>query len=76
MPWYCAVNDLQKLRAIFAGLRLPVSSENAKKITVRIEAEIGKNRHYWSSANNMRGFNLVFYVDRQSYLVRNEDIKW
>ena len=70
------MNDLQKLREIFSGLRLPVSNENAKKITVRIEAEIGKNRHYWSSANNMRGFNLVFYVGRQSYLVRNEDIKW
>ena len=69
------MNDLQKLRAIFAGLRLPVSGENAKKITTRIDAEIGKNRHYWSSANNMRGFNLVFYVGRQSYLVRNEDIK-
>ena len=70
------MNDLQKLRAIFTGLRLPVSSENAKTITVRIEAEIGKNRHYWSSANNMRGFNLVFYVGRKSFLVRNEDIKW
>ena len=69
------MNDLQKLRAIFTGLRLPVSSENAKTITVRIEAEIGKNRHYWSSANNMRGFNLYFCVGRQSYLVRNEDIK-
>ena len=70
------MNDLQKLRAIFSGLRLPVSGEDAKKITARIDAEIGKNRHYWSSANNMRGFNLVFYVGRQSYLVRNEDIKW
>ena len=69
------MNDLQKLRAIFRGLRLPVSNENAKKITVRIDAEIGKNRHYWSSANNMRGFNLVFYVGRQSYVVRNADIK-
>ena len=70
------MNDLQKLRAIFMGLRLPVSHENAKKITMRIDSEIGKNRHYWSSANNMRGFNLVFYVGRQSYLVRNEDVKW
>ena len=70
------MNDLQKLREIFSGLRLPVSGENAKKITARIDAEIGKNRHYWSSANNMRGFNLVFYVGRKSFLVRNEDIKW
>ena len=69
------MNDLQKLRAIFSGLRLPVSGEDAKKITARIDVEIGKNRHYWSSANNMRGFNLVFYVGRQSYLVRNADIK-
>ena len=69
------MNDLQKLRAIFSGLRLPVSGENTKKITARIDAEIGKNRHYWSSANNMRGFNLVFYVGRQSYTVRNADIK-
>ena len=69
------MNDLQRLRAIFAGLRLPVSSENAKKITARIDAEIGKNRHYWSSANNMRGFNLVFYVGRKSFLVSNVDIK-
>ena len=70
------MNDLQKLRAIFSGLRLPVSGENAKKITARIDAEIGKNRHYWSSANNTIGFNLVFYVGRKSFLVRNEDIKW
>ena len=69
------MNDLQKLRAIFAGLRLPVSSENAKKITARIDSEIGKNRHHWSSTNDMRGFNLVFYVGRQSYVVRNADIK-
>ena len=69
------MNDLQKLRAIFHGLRLPVSHENTKKITARIDAEIGKNRHHWSGANDMRGFNLVFYVGRQSYLVRNADIK-
>lgn len=69
------MNDLLKLRAIFSGLRLPVSHENAKKITARIYAEIGINRHYWSSANNMRGFNLVFYVGRKSYMVRNADIK-
>lgn len=69
------MNDLQKLRAIFRGLRLPVSFDKAKKITARIDAEIGKNRHYWSSTNDMRGFNLIFYVGRKSYVVRNADIK-
>jgi len=53
-----------------------VTGESACASPDNFDAEIGKNRHYWSSTNNMRGFNLVFYVGRQSYLVRNEDIKW
>lgn len=69
------MNDLEKLRAIFRGVRLPVVPDVAKRITRRIEAEIGRERHHWSSSNDMSRFNLVFYVGGQQFVVRNADIK-